>query len=370
MGLSEAYNYLTSFYTKARRNARRQRRRANTSGDSLRSSSSQEVFHSAVLSPKKVRDSGIPTDNRGESTQISTRTTEAHSDHPPMVELRSTSAVNLVAQLQSHLSEGDSLMDKPADKPPAIPDRSPNRPKLPHGYNNPDAQTTAYRDTKTTNLALTTGEDVYNGMGISSKTSSYTALSEQSNMTVNHDPSKRAFSPFEPAVPVTPSEAYSNPFSDSKTMSEPWAGSRNVLVPLGSSQCFAHEMENSNNSYDNCDRDQALGRGGRTHSVRRSGSSTSSASARPRLMDGSIEERRGLIKAQSLLKFNGSARYLGLDVIISKEVSPMPGIGRAEHSMMKASYGRIDTNFMWSQKTIHPQGKARCLTGCVRSSLT
>ncbi|DAA73269.1 TPA_exp: Uncharacterized protein A8136_5194 [Trichophyton benhamiae CBS 112371] len=243
-----------------------------------------------------------------------------------MVELRSTSAVNLVAQLQSHLSEGDSLMDKPADKPPAIPDRSPNRPKLPHGYNNPDAQTTAYRDTKTTNLALTTGEDVYNGMGISSKTSSYTALSEQSNMTVNHDPSKRAFSPFEPAVPVTPSEAYSNPFSDSKTMSEPWAGSRNVLVPLGSSQCFAHEMENSNNSYDNCDRDQALGRGGRTHSVRRSGSSASSASARPRLMDGSIEERRGLIKAQSLLKFNGSARYLGLDVIISKEVSPMPGI--------------------------------------------
>ncbi|EFE42359.1 conserved hypothetical protein [Trichophyton verrucosum HKI 0517] len=337
MGLSEAYNYLTSFYNKARRNARRQRRRANTSGDSLRSSSSQEVFHSAVLSPKKVRDSGIPTDNRGESTQISTRKTEAHSDHPPMVELRSTSAVNLVVQLQSHLSEGDSLMDKPADKPPAIPDRSPNRPKLPHGYNHPDAPTMAYQDTKTTNLALTTGEDVYNGMGISSKTSSYTALSEQSNMTVNHDPSKRAFSPFEPAVPVTPSEAYSNPFSDSKTMSEPWTGSRNVLVPLGSSQCFAHEMENSNNSYDNCDRDQALGRGGRRHSVRRSDSSTSSASARPRLIDGSREERRGLIKAQSLLKFNGSARYLGLDVIILKEISPMPGIENSDTPARQSS---------------------------------
>lgn len=193
----------------------------------------------------------------------------------------------------------------------------------------------ADRGTTTTNLALTTGEDVYNGMGISSKTSSYTALSEQSSMTVNHDPTKRVFSPFEPAIPVTPSEAYSNPFSDGKMTSEPWEGSRNALVPLGSSQCFAHEMENSNNSNDNCGQGQALGGGGR-YSMRRSGSGTSSAAARPWLMGGKREERRGLIKAQSLLKFNGSARYLGLDIIISKEVSPLPGRGRAGHSIQKS----------------------------------
>ncbi|KDB28165.1 hypothetical protein H109_00076 [Trichophyton interdigitale MR816] len=360
MGLSEAYNYLTSFYTKARRNARRQRRRANTSGDSLRSSSSQEVFHSAVLSPKKVRDSGIPTDDGGESIQISARTTEAHSDRPPTIELRSTSTVNLVAQLQPHLSEGD----KPTDKPPAIPDRSPNRPKLPHGYNHPDAPTMAHRGTTTTNLALTTGEDIYNGMGISSKTSSYTALSEQSNMTVNHDPTKRAFSPFEPVVPVTPSEAYSNPFSDSKMTSEPWEGSRNVLVPLGSSQCFAHEMENSNNSYDNCDRGQALGRGGR-HSMQRSGSSASSASACPRPMDGSREERRGLIKARSLLKFNGSARYLGLDVIISKKVPPLPGIENdtpARQSSLLNRLRKVKSNLAVKRKDGSKHGLRRIKT--------
>ncbi|OAL70532.1 hypothetical protein A7D00_5498 [Trichophyton violaceum] len=296
--------------------------------------------------------------------QISTRTTEAHSDNPPTIELRSTSGVNLVAQLQSHLSEEDSLMDKPTDKPPAIPDRSPNRPKLLHGYNHPDAPAMAHQGTAAANLVLTTGEDVYNGVGISSKTSSYTALSEQSNMTVNHDPTKRAFSPFEPVVPVTPSEAYSNPFSDSKTMTEPWEGSRNVLVPMGSSQCFAHEMENSNNSYDNCDRGQRLGRGGR-HSMRRSGSSTSSASACPRLMDGSREERRGLIKAQSLLKFNGSARYLGLDVIISKEVSPTPGIENdtpARQSSLLNRLRKVRSNLTVKRKDGSKHGLRRIKT--------
>ncbi|EFR04648.1 hypothetical protein MGYG_07653 [Nannizzia gypsea CBS 118893] len=360
MGLSEAYDYLTSFYTKARRNARLQRRKANTSGDSLRSSSSQDVFHSAVLSPKKVRDSGIPTDSKGESMQISAGSSEVYGGLPPMIEFPGFSEVNLAARIQPDWSEGDKSMEKA----PKIPDRSPDRPKPQNRcVHSPDAPAMAHPNTTTANLAITTGGDVYNGMGISSKTSSYTAMSERSNMTVNHDPTKRAFSPFEAGRPAMPSEAESNPFSDSKTM-EPWEGSRSVLVPLGSSQCFVHETENSNSSHHRHGQGEALGRGPRL-STRRSGSSASSASACLRLTDGNRERRRSLIKAQSLLKFNGSARYYGLDVIISKEVSPLPGAENnqpARQSSLLNRLRKVKSNLAVKRKDTNRHGLRRIKT--------
>ncbi|KAM5448348.1 hypothetical protein MaudCBS49596_005436 [Microsporum audouinii] len=322
MGLSEAYDYLTSFYSKAKRNARLQQRKANTSGDSLRSSSSsQDVFHSAVLAPKKVRNSGISTDNKEGSMQASVRSSEVCGDQPPVIQLARTSTINLVAQMQPHLSS----VDRAAEEPPTIPPRSPGRPAPQDGEpTQPATGLTIHRNTASMNLSVTTGGGVYNGMGISSKTSSHTALSERSNQTVNHDPTKRATSPIETVGPAMPSEAESNPFSDSKAMMASWEGSRSVLVPRGSSQCFGHETENSNGSYYSRDQEEAP-RGDR-RSGRRSDSSHSSTSVSFRLIGGNREERRELIRSQSLLKFNASAEYFGLSAIIPTEMPQMSAL--------------------------------------------
>ncbi|KAF3483413.1 uncharacterized protein GIQ15_02737 [Arthroderma uncinatum] len=323
MGLSEAYNYLTSFYSRSKRNVRhQQRRKANTSGDSLNSSSSQDVFHSAVLAPKKVRRSAITTDEKSESTQSS----ETSSTKPPAAGLTDTGTANLVEQIQAHLSGGDESVGESAISPPKIPPRNPNRQTQQGGETlQPAAGPMMHRNTTSLNLAVTTGEGVYNGMGTTSKTSSHTALSERSCITVNHDPTKRATSPIETIDRITPSEAESNPFSDGKAMKVSWEGTRSALVPRGSSQAFSNETENSDGSYYNRNQEHHGDRPTKSAGFdmvpgRRSGSIHSSNSASQRLIAGNNEGRRELIRSRALLGFNVSAEYFGLSVLTPEEI--------------------------------------------------
>ncbi|KAK2875084.1 hypothetical protein FQN49_001803 [Arthroderma sp. PD_2] len=328
MGLSEAYDYLTSFYSRAKRNARHQRRKANTSGDSLKSSS-HDVFYSAVLTPKKIRQSAVTTDERGGSMGVSKRPSERSGANPPVLELMSVSTASFSEEAEARISEADrSPLEDSVISPPRISPRPPNR-ATQQREESLHPSPMIHHNTTSLNLSVVNGGDVYNGMWATSKTSSHTALSEQSNVTVNHDPTKRATSPIETIDKALPSEAESNPFSDGKAMRVSWERSRSVLVPRGSSQAFSNETENSDGSsyhqiHDGVPRhdgDKSLGSSGfGMVSGQRSGSSHSAASQR--LISGNREGRRELIRSRALIRYNASAEYFGLSILRPGEIPP------------------------------------------------
>ena len=334
MRFTDAREYLSRFYVRAKQSAKRGRSRSSASAATTtvidistsftcRRSASIKTVNPPVDCPDKV----ISPKTRKRASRLDLKHSKEklkQGESPQDIEL---------TKVDSHCSTLVARNDNTSNLELRIPSKpvSPAS-SSPHLLGPSSSATTEAGQLATIEAEYAprlSGDTLDDGV-TSRKASSHTVFSEKSNETVHHDPSKRCTSPIETIDTVVHEDP--NPFSDRHALKSILSHSRSILVPRGSSQ------ETSHYTNDLIDCSLSVPHGSSRHHAGRSSESTgfemvsrrssnSSDDTSNRILAGNEVGRREFVRSRALLGFNASAEYFGLESLTPLQPSLSPVLG-------------------------------------------